>query len=237
MSNRWIHERKDEHFYNKAKEEGYRSRASYKLEQIQEKFGIFDNAKYVIDLGAAPGGWLQIASEYVEDQNGLIVGVDLYPIEPLFKDNVVTIEGDIRDSEVQEELLTLFDGKVDVILSDMAPDVIGEWDVDQYRQIHLARIALKLCDNLLKGNGWFVVKIFQGREHVKFIKEVKSVFNNVKNYKPKASRKKSAERYIVAHQLKKDHKLVTEPYYKKRLDDEENDNYIPGDQLFWDKKE
>ena len=237
MSNRWIHERKDEHFYNKAKEEGYRSRASYKLKQIQEKFGVFDNAKYVIDLGAAPGGWLQIASEYVDDQNSLIVGLDLDPIEPLFKDNVVTIEGDIRDPEVQKELLTLFDGKVDVILSDMAPDVIGEWDVDQYRQIHLARIALKLCDNLLKGNGWFVVKIFQGREHVKFIREVKSVFNKVKNFKPKASRKQSAERYIVAHELKREYKLVTEPYNKKRLDDEENDNYIPGDQLFWDKKE
>ena len=237
MSNRWIHERKDEHFYNKAKEEGYRSRASYKLKQIQEKFGIFDNAEYVIDLGAAPGGWLQIASEYVDDQNSLIVGVDIDPIEPLFKDNVVTIEGDIRDPEVQKELLTLFDEKVDVILSDMAPDVIGEWDVDQYRQIHLARIALKLCDNLLKGNGWFVVKIFQGREHVKFIKEVKSVFNKVKNFKPKASRKQSAERYIVAHELKRDYKLVTESYNKKRLDDEESDNYIPGDQLFWDKKE
>ena len=235
MSNRWLHERKDEHYYNKAKEEGYRSRASYKLKQIQNKFGIFDEARNVLDLGAAPGGWLQVASEHVDDYEGMVLGVDLNPIEPLFSENIVTIVGDVRDLEVQEEILNFFDGKADVILSDMAPDVIGEWDVDQYRQIHLARIALRICDKLLKPDGWFVVKIFQGGEHTKYIREVKDMFEYVKNFKPAASRKQSAERYVVAHKLKKNRKLPRE--YGPRGLDEEDDEPIPGDQLFWDEKE
>lgn len=235
MSNRWLHERKDEHYYNKAKEEGYRSRASYKLKQIQNKFGIFDNANYVLDLGAAPGGWLQVASEHVDAFEGRVLGVDLNPIKPLYAENVATIVGDVRDLEVQEEILNAFDGKADVILSDMAPDVIGEWDVDQYRQIHLARIALRLCDKLLKSNGWFVVKIFQGGEHIKYIKEVKDMFEEVKNFKPSASRKQSAERYIVAHRLKSNRKLPRE--YHETSFEEEDDEPIPGDQLFWDEKE
>jgi 23S rRNA (uridine2552-2'-O)-methyltransferase len=234
MSNRWIHERKEEHYYNKAKEEGYRSRASYKLKQIQDKFSIFDHARYILDLGAAPGGWLQVASENI-DAEGLVLGVDLNEIKPLNVDNVVTIVGDVRDSEVQREILEFFDGKADVILSDMAPDVIGEWDVDQFRQIHLARIALRICDKLLKENGWFVVKIFQGGEHTKYIREVKDVFEFVKNYKPLASRKQSAERYIVAHKLKKNRKLPRE--YSKNEFEEEDEGPIPGDQLFWDEKE
>lgn len=235
MSNRWIHERKNEHYYNKAKEEGYRSRASYKLKQMQKKFGIFDKAKYILDLGAAPGGWLQVASENIDKYEGMVLGVDLNPIEPLFNENIVTIVGDIRDLEVQKEILNFFNGKVDVILSDMAPDVIGEWDVDQFRQIHLARIALQLCDKLLKEEGWFVVKIFQGREHTRYIREVKNKFEYVKNFKPAASRKQSAERYVVAHQLKKNHKLPRE--LRPKSFNEKDDEPIPGDQLFWDKKE
>ena len=122
-----------------------------------------------------------------------------------------------------------------LILSDMAPDVIGEWDVDQYRQIHLARIALKICDKLLKDDGWFVVKIFQGGEHNLYIQEVRDMFKEVKNYKPSASRKGSAERYIVAHGLRKDRVLPKE--LREVVEEEEDDEPIPGDQLFWDEKE
>jgi 23S rRNA (uridine2552-2'-O)-methyltransferase len=235
MSNRWIHERKDDHYYNKAKEEGYRSRASYKLKQIQNKFGIFDNAKKVLDLGSAPGGWLQVASEYVDENEGIVLGVDLLPIEPIYLGNIVTLVGDVRDPEIQNEILTFFEGKVDVIISDMAPDVIGEWDVDQYRQIHLARIALKLCDKLLRKDGWFVVKIFQGGEHTLFIRETKDMFEYVKNYKPTASRKQSSERYIVANKLKKKRKLPRD--FRPSNSERENDESIPGDQLFWYEKE
>jgi 23S rRNA (uridine2552-2'-O)-methyltransferase len=236
MSNRWIHERKDEHYYNKARKEGYRSRASYKLKQINNKFKIFEEAKFVLDLGAAPGGWLQVASELIEDPEGLVLGVDLIPIKPVYADNVVSIVGDIRDLMVQEEIQGFFDGKIDVILSDMAPDVIGEWDVDQFRQIDLARIALKLCNKLLHNDGWFVVKIFQGREHRNFIKDVKNMFEYVKNYKPAASRKHSAERYIVAHKLRKIRKGPKTLDIHSFTESDENQP-IPGDQLFFDEQE
>ncbi|MBN2335699.1 RlmE family RNA methyltransferase [Candidatus Bathyarchaeota archaeon] len=232
MPNRWIHERRTEHYHLKAKEEGYRSRASYKLKQIQNKFGIFDDARYVLDLGAAPGGWLQVTAEHV-DEDGLVVGVDLNEIKPLWESNIVTIVGDVRDKAVQAEILAYFDGKADVILSDMAPDVIGEWDVDQFRQIHLARIALRIADKLLKQDGWFVAKIFQGGEHQRYIEEIKAMFTYVKNYKPSASRKQSAERYIVARHLKPDRKL---PREEGGWDDgkDEDEGPLPGDQLFQD---
>jgi 23S rRNA (uridine2552-2'-O)-methyltransferase len=234
MSNRWLHERKGEHYYNKAKEEGYRSRASFKLKQINNKFKVFENAKNVLDLGAAPGGWLQVASEEMLDDDGLVLGVDLKDIKPLYADNVATIVGDVRDLEVQEEILGAFHGKADVIMSDMAPDVMGQWDVDQYRQIHLARIALKLCDTLLKRDGWFIVKIFQGGEHIKYIREVKDMFMEVKNFKPQASRSRSSERYIVAHRLKKNRKLPMEFRPETVEPEEDEEEPIPGDQLFFE---
>ena len=235
MSNRWLHERKDEHYYNKAKEEGYRSRASFKLKQINNKYKIFENAKNVLDLGAAPGGWLQVASEEILDDAGLVLGVDLKEIKPLYADNVATIIGDVRDLVVQEEIIDAFHGKADVIMSDMAPDVMGQWDVDQYRQIHLARIALKLCDKLLKTDGWFIVKIFQGGEHIKFIREVKDMFEVVKNFKPQASRNKSSERYVIAHKLKRNRKLPMEFRPDPIEHEVDDDEPIPGDQLFFEE--
>jgi len=235
MSNRWLHERKGEHYYNKAKEEGYRSRSSFKLKQIHSKFKVFKNAKNVLDLGAAPGGWLQVASEEIMDEDGLVLGVDLKEIKPIYADNVATIVGDIRDLEVQQEVLGAFFGKADVIMSDMAPDVMGQWEVDQYRQIHLARIALKLCDKLLKGDGWFIVKIFQGGEHIKYIRELKDMFKYVKNFKPQASRSRSSERYIIARYLRKDRKLPSEFRPEIIGEEEEDDEPIPGDQLFFEE--
>ena len=233
MSNRWIHERKNEHYHLKAVEEGYRSRASYKLKQIQNRFNIFEKAKYVLDLGAAPGGWLQVAAENITDE-GIIVGVDLNSIEPLYSANVQTIVGDVTDSETQEEAIHYFDDKIDVILSDVAPDVIGQWEVDQYRQIHLARVALSIALKYLKKDGWMVVKIFQGGEHVKFIREVRNAFEYVKNYKPPASRKQSAERYVVAHILKSTRSPIKS---KNEVEvDEEEESPLPGDQLFFEKE-
>ena len=227
---RWMHERRNDHYHQRAKEEGYRSRASYKLKQIQNRFGVFDEAVYVLDLGEAPGGWLQVAAEHVPE-DGLVVGVDLDEIKPLWQPNVVTVVGDMRDPAVQEEVIGYFEGKADVILSDMAPNVIGDWSVDQYRQIDLARIALRIADRLLKPDGWFVVKIFQGGEHQRYIKEVKAMFEYVKNYKPKASRKQSAERYIVARGLRPGREL---PRVKMSWEDEEDEGPLPGDQLFQD---
>lgn len=209
MSSRWFNERKNDPYYRWAKEQGYRSRAAFKLIQLEERFGFLEGARNVLDLGAAPGGWLQVASESVGDE-GLVLGVDLYEIEPLGLPNVETLVGDITDEETQDEIMDMFQGKVDVILSDMAPDISGTWDLDQYRQIYLARVALVIADRLLKRKGWMVIKTFQGSEHGKFIREMRDMFETVKIVKPKATRKKSAEIYLVARNLKSDRRLPEE---------------------------
>ncbi len=209
MSSRWFNERKNDPYYRWAKEQGYRSRAAFKLIQLEERFGFLEGARNVLDLGAAPGGWLQVASESLGDE-GLVLGVDLYEIEPLGLPNVETLVGDITDEETQDEIMDMFQGKIDVILSDMAPDVSGTWDLDQYRQIYLARVALVIADRLLKRKGWMVIKTFQGSEHGKFVREMRDMFETVKIVKPKATRKKSAEIYLVARNLKSDRRLPEE---------------------------
>jgi len=233
MPSRWLHERKTEHYYNKAKEEGYRSRASYKLKQLNEEFDFFKGAKRVLDMGAAPGGWLQVAGESIT--SGLVVGVDLKEIYPLYMDNVETIVGDVTDPKVQEEILGRFQGeKVDVVMSDMAPNVIGIWEVDDLRQIHLAHTALSIADVLLKADGWMVVKVFQGKEHEVFIRDMKAMFERICIVKPRASRKGSAEVYVVAKDLRKD-RVLPEEFKKDRKNQpivEEGDNKpLPGDNL------
>ena len=206
MSNRWLNERKREHYHLRAKEEGYLSRAAFKLLQLEERFHLLEGAKKVLDLGAAPGGWLQVASEAIGD-DGLVLGVDLQEISSLGLPGVETLVGDVTSEDTLQEIREFFKGKVDVILSDMAPDVSGVWDLDQFRQIHLARVALVVADELLQEDGWFVVKTFQGSEHEKYVHEVREMFELVKIVKPKASRKKSAEIYLVAHRLKSPRRL------------------------------
>jgi 23S rRNA (uridine2552-2'-O)-methyltransferase len=233
MPSRWLHERKTEHYYNKAKEEGYRSRASYKLKQLNAEFGFFKGASRVLDMGAAPGGWLQVAGESIT--GGLVVGVDLKEIYPLYMDNVETIVGDVTDPAIQDEVLGRFRGeKADVVLSDMAPNVIGIWEVDDLRQIHLARTALIIADKLLREDGWMIVKVFQGKEHEGFITEMKAMFEKVYIVKPKASRKGSAEVYVVAKNLRKDRSLPEEfePDVKlSQIVEEDDTNPLPGDNL------
>jgi 23S rRNA (uridine2552-2'-O)-methyltransferase len=116
----------------------------------------------------------------------------------------------------------------------MAPDVTGQWDLDQYRQIYLARIALQIAYDMLKPNGWLVVKIFQGGEHIRYIRQVKRVFHYVKNFKPKASRKGSAERYVIANRIKKSARRPRLSF--DRQFEEEEDDYIPGDQLLFEEE-
>ena len=232
MPSRWLHERKTEHYYNKAKEEGYRSRASYKLKQLNAEFGFFKGARRVLDMGAAPGGWLQVAGESIK--GGLVVGVDLKEIYPLYMDNVETIVGDVTDPAIQDEVLGRFRGeKADVVLSDMAPNVIGIWEVDDLRQIHLARTALNIADKLLREDGWMVVKVFQGKEHEAFIREMKAMFEKVYIVKPKASRKGSAEVYVVARNLRKD-RILPEEFgtdAKPPQVEEDDTEPLPGDNL------
>jgi 23S rRNA (uridine2552-2'-O)-methyltransferase len=206
MSKRWYHERKREYYHLRAKEEGYASRAAFKLIQLDERFHLFEGARKALDLGAAPGGWLQVASEAIGGE-GMILGVDLQEISDLGLPGVETLVGDVTSEDTIQEIREFVQGKVDVILSDMAPDVSGNWDLDQYRQIHLARIVLVIADELLRKDGWLVVKTFQGSEHDKYVQEVREMFEQVKIVKPKASRKKSAEIYLVAHRLKSPRQL------------------------------
>ena len=224
---RWIHERKNEHYYLKAKEEGYRSRATYKLKQLSSEFGFFIGAHKILDLGAAPGGWLQVASEALHGE-GLVLGVDLKEIEPFEAVNVETIVGDATSSEIQEEVLSKLNGRADVILSDMAPNVTGIWDLDDLRQINLARTALKIADKLLEEEGWMVVKVFQGPHHEAFIDDMKAFFKRVYIIKPKASRKRSAEVYLVAKGIREDSRL---PVEEEQEAPPEEEKPLPGENL------
>jgi len=201
MSKRWLSERRREYYHVRAKEEGYASRAAFKLIQLEERFHFLKKARRVLDLGSAPGGWLQVSSEEIGGE-GLILGVDLEKIRDMGLPGVETLVGDITTEDTIQEIREFFQGRVNVILSDMSPDVSGNWDLDQFRQIHLARITLVIADELLRRDGWLVVKTFQGSEHEKYVHEVRAMFERVKIVKPKASRKNSAEIYLVAHQLK-----------------------------------
>jgi len=199
MSDR-MRRRKREFYYREAVREGYRSRASYKLIQLQEKFTIFKTGNLVLDVGAAPGGWSQIASDFVKP-NGIVYAVDLEYIEPL--ENVITIRGDITTNETKNRLKALIPAPLDVVICDISPKVSGNWSTDHARQIYLAEEALRLCvSGLLKQGGKFVCKLFMGDLYERFIKNLKILFHVVYTYKPKASRKKSAEEYVVAKGLK-----------------------------------
>lgn len=197
MSRRWISERKADPYHRMAKERGYRSRAAFKLKQLNTKFGFLDDAKYVLDIGAAPGGWLQVSAEVV-GEDGLVVGIDLDGIKPLGLRNVKTIIGDIMDEETFEEAKKLFPDKVDVVLSDLSPNISGAWELDHFRQIELSRTAMRVSEKILKPEGWFILKVFQGSEYEGFLKELREAYLFVKVVKPRASRKESAEIYIVA---------------------------------------
>lgn len=200
-SRRWLTERRNEPYYRMAREKGYRSRAAFKLIQLDERFGFLRGAKHVVDLGSAPGGWLQVASERV-GRDGLIVGVDRKPVPPLMAENVKTIVGDVRDDGIIKLLGDLFREGVDVLLSDLSPEVSGVWEIDQSRQIELARAALRIAKGILRSEGWAVIKAFQGADLEAFLEEVRNSFDYVRVVKPQASRKRSAEVYVVARGLR-----------------------------------
>jgi len=143
LHDRWVQERKNEHYYKMAKKLNYRSRAAFKLMQIDDRFGIFREGDSVVDLGASPGGWLQVAKGRVGEK-GVVIGVDLRPIKPL--EGVITILGDITEDSTMRELLEKFGGKADVVLSDMAPNIGGNYSTDHARSVDLCLYALNVCD-------------------------------------------------------------------------------------------
>ena len=198
---RWYRERKREHFYRAAKKEGYRSRAAYKLKQIQNRFHVIKKGDVVIDLGAAPGGWSQVAREIIGEK-GLVVGIDLQPIKPI-KD-AIFIVGDITKKETIEKIKEkIGNKKVDVIISDMSPNISGNYSLDHANSIWLAENALDFAKKFLKNNGNFICKVFEGELLKEFLNKAKADFEVVKLHSPPASRKSSSEIYVIAKIFKK----------------------------------
>ncbi|SEW27439.1 23S rRNA (uridine(2552)-2'-O)-methyltransferase [Natrinema salifodinae] len=204
--------RKD-HYYNKAKQEGYRSRAAYKLKQLDELEDVLDRGDTVVDLGAAPGGWLEVAAEEV-GQNGTVIGVDLQRIKDFDDhDTIETIRGDMTQERTRDRVIDAAGGTVDgaasaadrerasgpadAVISDMAPNMSGEYSLDQARSLHLARQAFETALELLDTGGDFVVKVFEGPDVDAFRADVEEEFQYVRATSPKASRDESSELYLI----------------------------------------
>lgn len=184
-----------------AKEREYRSRAAFKLLEAIEKYHFIKYRDVVVDLGSAPGGWIKVARKIVGSK-GFVLGVDLKPIKPFPQDNVRTIIGDINEPETLQEILNTLPKKADAVVSDVSPNISGIWEVDHARQIDLAHQALKIALETLKPRGNFFVKVFQGDLLDDFIQKVKKHFEVVRIMKPKASRTKSSEIFILGMHLK-----------------------------------
>ena len=202
MAKRWYRDRKKEFYYKQAKKQGYRARSAYKLLQIQQRYNIIKRGDTVLDLGAAPGGWSQVAKEIVGEE-GKVIGVDLLPIKPI--KNIHFIEGDITDTETMEKIKELIGKKkIDVVISDMSPNISGNYSLDQARSVWLCEHALNYAENFLKEKGNLVCKVFEGEDFNNLRAKIKKRFHKVENVIPKASRKTSSEVYLVGISFKPD---------------------------------
>ncbi|MBI2673416.1 RlmE family RNA methyltransferase [Candidatus Woesearchaeota archaeon] len=192
-----MYQRKDK-FFRKARTEGYRARSIYKLREINNKCNLLRKKDKVLDLGCAPGSWLEEAKNLVD--NGLIVGVDMERIKPLI--GTTFIQGNINDEETLEEIEDASES-FDVILSDLAPKTTGVKEIDQFQAMNLNLRVLEVCDKFLKkGSGRLLMKVFHGTEFQNLLKAIKKKFGHIKAIKPRASRKESKEVYIVAKDFK-----------------------------------
>lgn len=192
---RWLKEHFDDVYVQEAHKQGLRSRASFKIEEIQERDRIIKQGYKVVDLGAAPGGWSQFAATCV-GENGRVVACDILPMDPIF--GVDFLQGDFREQEVLDNLLQIVgDTEVDVILSDMAPNMSGNLGVDQPRAMYLVELAFDMCNQILRQGGSFVVKVFNGEGTEAYLRMLRQAFKEVKVRKPDASRARSREVYYV----------------------------------------
>jgi 23S rRNA (uridine2552-2'-O)-methyltransferase len=180
-------------YYNKSKQEGYRSRAAYKLKQLDRAEDLLHDGKTVVDLGAAPGGWLQVANEAVG--TGTVIGVDLQRIDSI--DGVETVRGDMTEESTKEAVREIAGDAVDVVLSDMAPNMTGEYSVDHARSVHLARQAFETALDVLDTGGDFAVKVFEGQDLDDLRADIEPEFEYVRTLRPDASRDSSSEVYLV----------------------------------------
>lgn len=195
-SSRWLQEHFADKYVQQAKKQGLRSRAVFKIEEIHQKDNLIREGMTVVDLGAAPGGWSQYATELAGD-NGIVVACDILPMDSLA--GVEFLQGDFREEAVLNELLNKIGGKnVDVVMSDMAPNMSGNDAADQAKSMYLVELALDMCHQVLKRNGSFIVKVFMGEGFDEYFKAVKQAFTTVKTRKPESSRARSREVYLVA---------------------------------------
>jgi 23S rRNA (uridine2552-2'-O)-methyltransferase len=195
-SHRWLKEHFADEYVKRAQREGWRSRAVFKLEEIQEKDRILKPGMTVVDLGAAPGGWSQYALGKL-GRDGAIVATDILPVEPL--SGVEFVQGDFREEKVLEELLNRLKGReIDLVMSDIAPNISGMHAVDQPRAIYLAELAVDFADRVVRPGGDLLVKLFQGEGFDALLKDLRSRYDKVLIRKPKASRPRSREVYALA---------------------------------------
>ena len=199
-SQRWIKEHEDDEYVRRARQDGYRSRATYKLLEINDKDRLIKPGMTVVDLGAAPGGWSQMAARLVGDK-GHVIAMDILPMDGLA--GVDFLQGDFREDAVLEQLMKMIgDRGVDLVISDMAPNISGMGVVDQPRAMYLTELALDMARQVLKPGGDFLVKVFQGEGFDEYVRDMRSSFSKVITRKPKASRPRSREVYLLARGFK-----------------------------------
>lgn len=195
-SNRWLERQLNDPYVAAAKEHGYRSRAAFKLIQLNEKYKFLSRHKVIVDLGCAPGGWSQIAASFLKG-SGKLVGLDILPTEPL--EGATFVCQDFTEDTATEKLLALLDGqRADVVMSDMAANTTGHQQTDHLRTIGLVETAYEFAKTVLAPNGVFIAKVFQGGAEGTLLADMKKNFAKVSHYKPDASRDKSPETYVVA---------------------------------------
>jgi 23S rRNA (uridine2552-2'-O)-methyltransferase len=195
-SNDWLDEHFNDHYVMKAKEDGYRSRACYKLMELDDKDKLIKPGMTVVDLGSAPGGWSQVAAKRVGD-HGLVVASDILPMDGIA--GVTFLQGDFTEEAVFDELMTIIGNRpVDLVISDMAPNMSGMSAVDQPSAMYLVELALDMARQVLKPGGNFAAKVFQGEGFDEYLKDMRSSFQKVVTRKPESSRARSREVYLVA---------------------------------------
>ncbi len=195
MSSKWLNDRKKDYYYRKAKKDNYRSRAAYKLIQLNERFNVIKQGYVVIDLGASPGGWSQVAAEFV-GKSGHVIALDIKPIEPI--EGVTALKGDARSGQMLATVREMLEGKnADIVISDMAPNISGNYSFDHARSIELAEMALSYSETFLGPGGNLVVKVFDGDMAPELFERIRRMFRNARRYSPDASRKSSSEIYMI----------------------------------------
>ena len=199
-SSRWISRQSKDPYVAKAKSEGYRSRAVYKLQEIDNKYQIFRNVQFIVDLGAAPGAWCQYIVKNVANSAGKVFALDILEMTPI--EGVCVVQGDFTETESLNQLVNMLNSQpIDLVLSDMAPNISGNKAVDQPKSMYLAELALDFAKNHLTKDGVFVVKLFQGEGYAQYITELRSIFRRVTTFKPQASREESREMYAIAREF------------------------------------